>query len=138
MTTGTQSDDLKKIRELVKDIDFCMLTTVDEEGNPHSRPMSLNREVDFDGDLWFFTYASTHKVDEVAKRPKVNASFADPSDQRYVSMTGTAEVVRDRKKMEELWQPQLKAWFPKEWTNRTSRCSGSRSSGPNTGTAPQA
>ena len=34
--------------------------------------------------------------------------------QSYVSLTGTAEIVRDRQKLEELWQPQLKAWFPKE------------------------
>jgi general stress protein 26 len=48
------SDDLQKLREMVKDIDFCMLTTVDEEGNLHSRPMSVNGEIDTDGDLWFF------------------------------------------------------------------------------------
>ena len=40
-----------------------MLTTVDEQGYLRSRPMSNNREVEFDGDLWFFTYGSSHKVD---------------------------------------------------------------------------
>jgi hypothetical protein len=50
---------------------------VDEQGDPHSRPMSYNREIEFDGDLWFFTYGSSHKVDEVGRVPTVNASFAD-------------------------------------------------------------
>ena len=107
-----QEDKLKKLREIVKAVDICMLTTVDERGELHSRPMSNNREVEFDGDLWFFTYGSSHKVDEIGQVPKVNASFADIDGQQYASLTGRAEVVRDRAKVEELWQPALRAWFP--------------------------
>jgi len=98
---------------MIKDIDFCMLTTTDEQGDPHSRPMSSNGDIDPNGDLWFFTNASSHKVGEVARSPKVNVSFADPDHQRYVSVTGTAEVVRSRAKIEELWRPEFKMWFPK-------------------------
>ena len=108
----THGEKLGKLREIVKAVDICMLTTLDERGDLHSRPMSNNREVEFDGDLWFFTYGSSHKVDEVGRVPKVCASFADIDGQQYASVTGWAEVVRDRAKIEELWQPQLKAWFP--------------------------
>lgn len=104
--------DLQKVRELVKDIDFCMLTTVDENNDLHSRPMSVNGEIDPDGDLWFFTNASSHKVSEIARLPKVNVSFADPENQHYVSITGTAQLVRDRQKIDELWKPEFKMWFP--------------------------
>ena len=38
--------DFQKLREMIKDIDFCMLTTLDENSYLHSRPMSLNGEVD--------------------------------------------------------------------------------------------
>ena len=108
----TQDDRLGKLREIVKAVDICMLTTVDERGDLHSRPMSNNRDVEFDGDLWFFTYGSSHKVDEVNRESKVNASFADVDSQLYASLTGRAEVVRDRAKIEELWKPELRAWFP--------------------------
>ena len=108
----TQDDKLAKLHEIVKAVDICMLTTVDERGDLHSRPMSNNRDVEFDGDLWFFTYGSSHKVDEVGRVPKVNASFADIDNQLYASLTGQAEVVRDRAKIEELWKPELRAWFP--------------------------
>lgn len=108
----TQQDDLQKLRELVKDIDFCMLTTVDENGDLHSRPMSVNGDIDPDGSLWFFTGASSHKVSEIVKLPKVNVSFADPDNQHYVSITGRAQLVRDRAKIEELWKPEFKMWFP--------------------------
>ena len=107
-----RADDLQKLREMVKDIDFCMLTTVDENGDLHSRPMSANGEIDPNGDLWFFTGVSSHKVSEVAKSPKVNVSFADPKNQHYISLTGQAQLVRDRKKIEELWKPEFKMWFP--------------------------
>ena len=104
--------DLQKLRELIKDIDFCMLTTIDEHGDLHSRPMSSNGEIDANGDIWFFTALSSHKVSEVASSPKVNASFADPDNQRYVSITGVAELVQDRVKIDELWKPEFKIWFP--------------------------
>jgi len=96
----------------VKDIDFCMLTTIDEQGDMHSRPMSANGEIDANGDLWFFTGASSHKVSEVSKSPKVNVSFADPKNQHYVSISGAATLVRDQNKIDELWKPEFKMWFP--------------------------
>ncbi|HEX6732108.1 MAG TPA: pyridoxamine 5'-phosphate oxidase family protein [Pyrinomonadaceae bacterium] len=110
--TQTRTDDLKKLREIIKDIDFCMLTTIDENGDLHSRPMSSNGQIDPDGDLWFFTGISSHKVSEVSRSPKVNVSFADPENQKYVSTTGTAELVQDRQKIAELWKPEFKMWFP--------------------------
>jgi general stress protein 26 len=108
----TQDKRLARLREIVKAVDICMLTTTDDEGGLRSRPMSNNRDVEFDGDLWFFTYGSSHKVDEVGRVPQVNAGFADVDGQLYASLTGRAEVVRDRAKIEELWKPQLRAWFP--------------------------
>ncbi len=110
--TQRREDDLQKLRELVKEIDFCMLTTVDEGGDLHSRPMSSNGDIDPDGDIWFFTNASSHKVSEIARLPKVNVSFADLDNQRYISVSGTGELVRDKKKIEELWRPEFKIWFP--------------------------
>lgn len=110
--TQTSTGDLEKLREMIKDIDFCMLTTMDEHGDPHSRPMSSNGDIDPNGDLWFFTAASSHKVNEVEATPRVNVSFADPDNQRYVSVTGTAHLVRDRQKIDELWRPEFKMWFP--------------------------
>jgi len=110
---GQTSDNLEKLREMIKEIDFCMLTTIDEQGDPHSRPMSSNGDIDPNGDIWFFTGASSQKVGEIENSPKVNVSFADPKNQRYVSVTGSAQLTRDAKKIEELWRPEFKMWFPK-------------------------
>jgi hypothetical protein len=91
--TQRREDDLQKLRELVKEIDFCMLTTVDEGGDLHSRPMSSNGDIDADGDIWFFTNSSSHKVIEIAKLPKVNVSFADPDNQETRALTGFKNAV---------------------------------------------
>jgi general stress protein 26 len=115
MANATNSDrSVEKLLDLIKDIDFCMLTTLDDDGCLRSRPMSTNGKVEENGDLWFFTYASSHKVTEVNRHHQVNVSFSAPDKQCYVSLCGMAELVRDRAKMQELWKPELKAWFPQE------------------------
>jgi general stress protein 26 len=106
-----RNENISKIAKLIEGIEFAMLTTIDEDGTLRSRPMAT-QQAEFDGEIWFFTYANSHKVHEVEQYNQVNLSYADPDDNRYVSISGTASLVRDRQKMEELWNPVLKAWFP--------------------------
>ena len=108
----SRESDFEKLCEMIKDLDLCMLTTADESDDLHSRPMSLNGDVDEEGNLWFFTSSNSHKASEIERNPNVNVSFADTDDQRYVSISGTAQLVHDRGKIKELWKPVLKAWFP--------------------------
>lgn len=112
MSEQGQQDANKKLWELIKAVEFGMLTTVDEDGTLRSRPMATQK-VEFDGDLWFFSYAGSPKAGEIQHDHQVNVSFADPDNNVWVSVSGVGSVVRDRKKMEELWNPILKAWFPK-------------------------
>ena len=106
----TREDAIKKLQELIHDIDFCMLTTIDG-GHMRSRPMSTQR-FEFNGDLWFFTSDRTHKVEEIEKDNRVNVAYSQPDDNLYVSVSGRGSIVHDRQKIEELWNPILKAWFP--------------------------
>jgi general stress protein 26 len=108
----TRGDAVKKLGELIKDIEFAMLTTVEEDGSLRARPMQTQGS-EFDGTLWFFTHAREPKVEEVEREPHVGVSYSKPEDNCYVSVSGTARIVRDRAKIEELWNPALKAWFPK-------------------------
>ncbi|MGM3304691.1 pyridoxamine 5'-phosphate oxidase family protein [Anabaena sp. WFMT] len=107
-----RNQQIEQLRTLIKDIDHAMLTTVDDDGSVHSRPMSIFSGIDSDGRLWFFTFADSHKVFEIEHRQQVNVSFSSPDKQRYVSIVGTAELVRDRNKLQEKWQPELQTWFP--------------------------
>jgi general stress protein 26 len=106
------TDSNEKLAKLIKGIKIAMMTTVETDGTLRSRPMATQQQ-EFSGDLWFFTGKSSHKVVEIGKDYHVNLSYADPSANRYISVTGTAELVNDHEKAEELWNPILKAWFPK-------------------------
>ncbi len=106
-----REESIEKLKELVEDIDFCMLTTING-GQLRSRPMST-QEFSEDGDLWFFTSDRTHKVDEIEKDNRVNVAYSKPEDNVYISVSGRAQLVKDKEKIEELWNPILKAWFPK-------------------------
>ena len=101
---------IEKIRELTEGIDFRMLTTIDGD-HLRSRPMSTQK-FEFDGDLWFFTDDKTHKVEEIERDNRVCVAYSKPDDNVYLSISGQAQVVKDRAKIEELWSPILKAWFP--------------------------
>ncbi len=103
--------DVQKLAALIKDIDIAMLTTAMPGGSLRSRPMATHK-AEFDGVLWFFTDAESGKVHEVDGDSHVNLSYADPDNNRYISVSGRASVVRDRQKARELWSPILKAWFP--------------------------
>jgi len=103
-------ESIEKLKELLENIDFAMLTTM-SGGKLRSRPMSTQK-LEFDGDLWFFTSDQTHKVEEIEADNRVNVAYADPDDNTYVSVFGHAEMVKDRAKIEELWNPIYKAWFP--------------------------
>ena len=107
----THNETLEKLRDLIKGIKICMLTTVAQDGSLRSRPMST-QDAEFDGDLWFFTYDNEGKATEIERIPAVNVAYADTGKQRYVSASGTASLVHDRAKMEQFWNPLLKAFFP--------------------------
>jgi general stress protein 26 len=102
---------ITRLNELIKGIKFAMLTTVEEDGSLRSRPMTV-QENEFDGDLWFFTEADAPKVDEIQHDRQVNVSLAEPKDQRYISLSGTARLIRDVQKQRELWSEPNKIWFP--------------------------
>lgn len=107
----TENEGIKKIGELIREIDFTMMTTIDEEGELQSRPMSTQK-AEFNGTIYFFTFDDTDKVRHIRKNPRVNLAYSAPDQQTYVSLKGRAEESKDRQKMEELWSPELKAWFP--------------------------
>lgn len=87
-----------------------MLTSVTAQGDLHSRPMALQQN-DGDNDLWFIADLHSDKAKEIEHDQHVNVSFVK-GDDRWVSVSGKARVVRDRAKLEQLWNPFASAWFP--------------------------
>jgi general stress protein 26 len=107
-----KDETLKAIAKLMRELDFCMFTTNSEDGGMYSRPMSNNREVEFDGDLWFFSGLETRKVREIKRDPNIHLSFIDPKQFTFISVAGAVEIVTDKKKKRDLWLKELERWFP--------------------------
>lgn len=104
-------DGHKKVTELVNRAQSAMMTTMTADGDHLSRPMTV-QETEFDGDLWFFAYASSDKARQIELNPKVNVSFSNDKKSEWTSIAGTAEIVHDRAKAEQLWAKPLEVWFP--------------------------
>jgi general stress protein 26 len=102
--------DIRELAKLIKKVRIAMLTTRSGEGRLVSRPL-YTKDVEFDGDLWFFTGLDTQKVHELVANPQVNVAYAEPSDQIFVSVDGRAEVVRDPAKIAELWSDADTLYF---------------------------
>lgn len=105
------SASIRKVADMMRDLDFCMLTTHADDGRLRSRPMSNNGEVEFDGDVWFFSGADTRKVADIEAEPRVELNYSDTDNFRFVSMSGVASIVRDVEKKRELWIDDLSRWF---------------------------
>lgn len=100
-----------KLYSLIDDIRICMMSTTDENGAIHSRPMYA-LQPDESGDLWFFTRSASPKVHEFGPDGKVNLAFSHPGKQHYVSIAGRAELVRDKTLIARKWSEPMRTWFP--------------------------
>ena len=107
---------MKKIGELIQDIRIAMMTTAAPDGSFDSRPMATQK-TEFDGTVYFLTRQESGKVQELAYDSHVSLLYADPGDSKFVSVKGKATVYRDQAKIEELWNPMYKAWFPQGETD---------------------
>ena len=115
MTAISQDDAKQKLWSMMQDIRIAMLTTEDG-GHLRARPMAAS-QTGFDGTLWFFTQASSHKVAEVGADQRVGITYADAGKQNYVSLSGTATLVRDMPSIEAHWSEAIRTWFPKGKTD---------------------
>jgi general stress protein 26 len=104
-------DDLDRVWEIMEDISVCLVTT-HAGGRMRSRPMHAIPDRD-ENVIYFITDTRGAKDDEIAAAPDVCLAFADIGDNTYLSITGSAEMVRDPDKAEELWSAEAQAWWPR-------------------------
>jgi general stress protein 26 len=102
-------DTQAKLLELISDMPIAMFTTIADDGTLHAVPMA-RQEVEPSAELWFITARDTDKVRDLTTRPQVNLTFS--SSDAWVSVHGTATVVDDQAKLEELWNTFAEAWMP--------------------------
>ena len=110
---------LAEISEAMRDIDFCMLVSRAEDGSIGGRPMSNNREVEYQGTSWFFTYHDTRMAQDIARDPSVGLTYQGKAGLLgvvgkpglFVHVEGEARLVKDKGKFAEHWDKSLDRWF---------------------------
>jgi general stress protein 26 len=105
---------LEKVRSLLKNFRTAMMITSGDGGHPHARPMGFHADAAaFDGTLWFFSARNSAKMHEIGLAKPASLTFQNESDHVYLFIEGSAVEVDDRPKMEALYTPLIRTWFPK-------------------------
>ncbi|WP_448662983.1 pyridoxamine 5'-phosphate oxidase family protein [Sphingomonas sp. CJ20] len=107
---------LADLAEMMRDIDFAMLSTHSDGGTIAARPMSNNRDVDYAGDNWFFADGNTRLVRDIEGDANVNLGFQGKGGLLgmkpvFLSIEGRAALIRDKARFAEHWNSDLDRWF---------------------------
>jgi general stress protein 26 len=95
--------------ELIKDFGIAMLATTSADGTVRARPMAVQK-VEATGDVVFCAALDSAKVAELQQDARVAVIFQGKT--KFVSLSGTARVDRDRARIHRLWKEDWKVWFP--------------------------
>lgn len=99
-----------KLYSVIESFSNAMLITQSSDGL-HSRPMAVAKVEPTSNTIWFATEMDSGKIDEILSNPEVNVSFQGKLG--FASLTGEAKITQDQDKVDDLWSPAWKVWFPK-------------------------
>jgi general stress protein 26 len=105
---ASMSESKQDFLSMLQKFDNGILVTHTPDGELRGRPMAV-ADADEDGGLWFATGSDTGKVDEIAHDARVLVTMQSPT--RYLTIRGRAELVRDRSKVDQLWNDAWRLWF---------------------------
>ncbi len=107
----SKQEQMDKIQAMVKDIKYTMMTTRTHEDHLHACPMSTTETSIGAKEIWFIGHKPSETVSNIEKNSEINLSYVTQDDKNYLSITGKAELVEDREKLEELWSVVYNAYF---------------------------
>jgi general stress protein 26 len=104
--------DIDHVWKLIDAIPIAMVVTHGGEGQKlRARPMAV-RSARAEGAIYFLTDADTPKADEIRRNQSVCLALSDNKKQKYVSITGHAEMLDDRERVKKYWSLYDKAFWP--------------------------
>ena len=93
--------ELDKFYGLIEKITVAMMTTRRPDGHLESRAMANQKRAD-GADLWFVTAEGSGKLRDIQHDPHVNLAYYNTGSYEWVSVSGLANVSRDRRKIGEV------------------------------------
>jgi general stress protein 26 len=110
-TVDNRQDAGRELATNIQDIYIATMTTLTPDGKLHGRPMAT-QQVEFDGELWFYSYKDSAKVKEIQENSQIQLGYNKDEKQTWVDVLGQAEIIEDDAKKKELWYDELKRYFP--------------------------
>jgi general stress protein 26 len=108
----TDAEAWRDIWALIEAVEVAMTVTLERGQVLHARPMATKQIETEPGLIWFFTNRISAKVSELRRHREVCLAYADPAKRSFVSITGTASIVKDVAKARALWTQDEELWFP--------------------------
>jgi general stress protein 26 len=104
--------DIDRVWTLINDIPVAMVVTHEGQGqHMRARPMAV-RPARNEGAIYFLTDVDAPKAEEIRRNESICLALADNKSQKYVSITGHAEIIDDRERVEQIWSIYDKAFWP--------------------------
>ncbi|HET6439807.1 MAG TPA: pyridoxamine 5'-phosphate oxidase family protein [Anaeromyxobacter sp.] len=89
----------------------ALLATRGEDGHLRCRPMAMRHALRGE-EIWFATSPESGKCRDLEYEPRCALVFFDAATGTTVSVSGSGEVIRDRKLTASLWDRSWDRWFP--------------------------
>ncbi|WP_201554765.1 pyridoxamine 5'-phosphate oxidase family protein [Psychrobacter sp. 72-O-c] len=107
----SKQEKIDKIQEVIKDVKFAMMTTINKKGDLHAWPMTTTETSIGAKEIWFIGDKTSDVVKDIQDNPRVGLSYATQDAKNYVSVSGNADLSDDKDKLDELWSPIASAFF---------------------------
>ena len=107
-----------RLHDLLDGLDTAMLITHTSQGYLNARPMGV-AELSDTGEIFFVSAGSSAKVKEIKADSDVTLVFQ--GKQKFISMNGSAVVLKDQALVDKLWSEAWRVWFPEGKTDPSLR-----------------
>lgn len=104
---------IDKLKNLVDKIDIGMVcTNIQGNNHPHAVPMS-RQEVDDKGNIWFLFSSESDTYQNLQNDNNITIIYSDAKNYNFLTVSGEAEISRDKSRIEKYWNKMVEAWFEK-------------------------
>ncbi len=100
------------ISKKMKELDICMVNTAGSGDSIHSRPMSNNKDVTYEGESFFFSMEDTRKIEDIKTNKNVTLCYEGEKGLNII-VTGKARLLTSKTSFREHWVDSLNQWFEK-------------------------
>jgi len=108
-SSQSESAHIDRVWDIIDKVGVCMMTTR-SDGGLRARPLEARADREA-GLIWFVTDVRGTKDDEIASHAEVGLVFISQKDKAYLSLTGSAQILRDHAKAGEIWKKSDDVWW---------------------------